>query len=394
MPIQSITHVEFHCADADKAAAGLCADFGFTPEESAARESAVIESGSEGSVARESHAERALPEGPAATAPGGVRAVHLRQGGIRLRLLSAADPAHPVAEYVARHGDGVAVIALGCTDPQASLERAERHGARVLDRDGRLVAGFGDLALRFVPQPPEAGKEPQAGQEPASGQEPQRGHGSAGSRSANADATGTGTGTATLLEALDHAAICVPAGELAPAVRFCEAALGLHRIFGEYIEVGEQAMDSSVVQSASGEVTFTLIEPDTGRRPGQIDTFLADHGGAGVQHLAFRTDDIATAVRTIRGRGVEFLSTPGAYYDALAERLGGTAIPVGTLRELDVLVDQDHGGQLFQIFARSTHPRRTYFLELIERQGAGTFGTANIKALYEAVERQNAVASA
>ncbi|AUY47999.1 4-hydroxyphenylpyruvate dioxygenase [Streptomyces sp. CB01881] len=372
MPIQSITHVEFHCADADKAAADLCADFGFTPEES----------GPEESVARESGAERAVSEGPGATAPGGVRAVHLRQGGIRLRLLSAADPAHPVADYVARHGDGVAVIALGCTDPQASLERAERHGARVLDRAGRLVAGFGDLALRFVPQPPETGPEPQAGQEPQSG------HGSAGARSA------TGTGTGTLLDALDHAAICVPAGELEPAVRFCEAALGLHRIFGEYIEVGEQAMDSSVVQSASGEVTFTLIEPDTGRRPGQIDTFLADHGGAGVQHLAFRTDDIATAVRTIRGRGVEFLSTPGAYYDALAERLGGTAIPVGTLRELDVLVDQDHGGQLFQIFARSTHPRRTYFLELIERQGAGTFGTANIKALYEAVERQNAVASA
>ncbi len=176
-------------------------------------------------------------------------------------------------------------------------------------------------------------------------------------------------------------------------MRFCEAALGMHRIFGEYIEVGEQAMDSSVVQSASGEVTFTLIEPDTSRRSGQIDTFLADHDGAGVQHLAFRTGDIAAAVRSARDRGVAFLTTPGTYYDALAERLGATAIPVETLRELDVLVDQDHGGQLFQIFARSTHPRRTYFVELIERQGAGTFGTANIKALYEAVERQRAAAS-
>ncbi|MEU6237120.1 4-hydroxyphenylpyruvate dioxygenase [Kitasatospora sp. NPDC047058] len=335
MSIQSITHVEFHCADADRAAAGLCADFGFA-------------------------AEPAPPPGAPQPEPAGLRVVRLRQAAIRLHLFSAADPAHPVARYVARHGDGVAVIALGCTDPQASLERAERHGARVLDRAGGLVAGFGDLALRFVPQPPGQPAAPPGG---------------------------------TLLDALDHAAICVPAGELAPAVKFCEAALGLHRIFGEYIEVGEQAMDSGVVQSASGEVTFTLIEPDTTRRPGQIDTFLADHDGAGVQHLAFRTDDIATAVRTVRERGVEFLSTPGAYYDALAERLGGTAIPVATLRELDVLVDQDHGGQLFQIFARSTHPRRTYFLELIERQGAGTFGTANIKALYEAVERQNAPAS-
>ncbi|MFE9425646.1 VOC family protein [Kitasatospora sp. NPDC006697] len=329
MSIQTITRVEYHCADAVQTAAEFQAGYGF----------------------------RRAAEQPAARP--GVRTVDLRQGGIRLRLDSSERADHPVARYVERHGEGVAVLALGCTDPGAALERAERHGAAVLDRAGGLIAGFGDTALRFVPLP-----------EPA-------------------ERTG-----GELLEALDHVAVCVPAGQLADAVRFCEAALGLHRIFGEYIEVGEQAMDSGVVQSASGEVTFTLIEPDTSRRAGQIDTFLAQHDGPGVQHLAFRTADIATAVRTARSNGVGFLSTPGTYYDGLAERLGGTAIPVGTLRELDVLVDQDHGGQLFQIFARSTHPRRTFFLELIERQGAGTFGTANIKALYEAVERQRAATAA
>ncbi|MFJ8044006.1 4-hydroxyphenylpyruvate dioxygenase [Kitasatospora sp. NPDC096147] len=330
MSIQTITHVEYHCADAAQTAAELQSGYGF----------------------------RRDPEQP--DWKPGVQTVHLHQGTIRLRVHSSETTDHPVARYVDRHGEGVAALALGCTDPQAALERAERHGAVVLDRAGRLIAGFGDTALRFVPLDSE---------------------------------TPVAAGSGELLDALDHAAICVPAGQLADAVKFCEAALGFHRIFGEYIEVGEQAMDSSVVQSASGEVTFTLIEPDTSRRSGQIDRFLADHDGAGVQHLALRTDDIATAVRTARSNGVEFLSTPGTYYDALGERLGGTAIPVETLRELDVLVDQDHGGQLFQIFARSTHPRRTFFLELIERQGAGTFGTANIKALYEAVERQRATAS-
>ncbi|GAA2099838.1 4-hydroxyphenylpyruvate dioxygenase [Kitasatospora saccharophila] len=329
MSIQTITHVEYHCADAARTATELQTGFGF----------------------------RRDAEQPAWKP--GVRAVHLHQGSIRMRLHSSENTDHPVARYVERHGEGVAVLALGCADPAAALERAERHGAEVLDRDGALIAGFGDTALRFVPLP---------------------------------DAPESAGGE--LLDALDHVAVCVPAGELARAVLFCEAALGMHRIFGEYIAVGEQAMDSSVVQSPSGDVTFTLIEPDTGRRAGQIDTFLADHDGAGVQHLAFRTDDIATAVRTASAHGVEFLSTPGAYYDGLAERLGGTAIPVETLRELNVLVDQDHGGQLFQIFARSTHPRRTFFLEVIERQGAGTFGTANIKALYEAVERQRATATA
>ncbi|BAJ32492.1 MULTISPECIES: 4-hydroxyphenylpyruvate dioxygenase [Kitasatospora] len=328
MSIQTITHVEYHCADAALTAAELQDRFGFR---------------------RDADQPEWKP---------GVRAVHLLQGSIRLRLLSSELTDHPVADYVERHGEGVAVLALGCADPAAALERAERHGAEVLDRAGALIAGFGDTALRFVPLPEAP--------EPVGGE---------------------------LLDALDHVAICVPAGRLAESVRFCEAALGMRLIFGEYIEVGEQAMDSSVVQSPSGDVTFTLIEPDTSRRAGQIDTFLADHDGAGVQHLALRTDDIATAVRTARANGVEFLSTPGTYYDGLAERLGGTAIPVETLRELDVLVDQDHGGQLFQIFARSTHPRRTFFLEVIERQGAGTFGTANIKALYEAVERQRAAAA-
>ncbi|QMU69435.1 4-hydroxyphenylpyruvate dioxygenase [Streptacidiphilus sp. P02-A3a] len=327
MTIQGIAHIEYHCADADQAAADLVAGFGFGRD----------------------------PEQPAAT--GGVHTVHLSQGSIRLRLSSAEAADHPVARFVQRHGDGVAVLALGCADPQSAVDRAVRHGAR--ETEPGLVAGFGDVALRFVADPGPA----------------------------RADAP---TG---LLQAVDHAAICVPAGELAPAVRFCEAALGFHRIFGEYIEVGAQGMDSSVVQSASGQVTFTLLEPDTARQPGQIDTFLDSHEGTGVQHLAFRTPDIATAVRTFRAQGVEFLSTPGAYYELLAQRLGRTAIPVDTLRELDVLVDQDHGGQLFQIFTRSVHARRTFFLELIERQGAGTFGTANIKALYEAVERQNAIAA-
>ncbi|MFB7947292.1 4-hydroxyphenylpyruvate dioxygenase [Kitasatospora phosalacinea] len=342
MSIQTITHVEYHCADAAQRATELQTCFGFRRD-----------------------AEQPVWKP-------GVQAVHLRQGSIRLRLLSSGTSDHPVARYVERHGEGVAVLALGCTDPRAALERAERHGAEVLDRDGALIAGFGDTALRFVALPDDSPADALA--------------------DAPADATEAAGGE--LLDALDHVAICVPAGELARAVLFCEAALGMHRIFGEYIAVGEQGMDSSVVQSPSGDVTFTLIEPDTDRRAGQIDTFLADHDGAGVQHLAFRTGDIATAVRTASAHGVEFLTTPGTYYDALAERLGGTAIPVGTLRELNVLVDQDHGGQLFQIFARSTHPRRTFFLEVIERQGAGTFGTANIKALYEAVERQRATASA
>lgn len=197
----------------------------------------------------------------------------------------------------------------------------------------------------------------------------------------------------TLLELLDHVAVCLPAGDLDRTVAFYRDVFGLEQIYDERIEVGTQAMASKVVQDHDARVTFTLIEPDVTREPGQIDEFLRAHGGPGVQHLAFRTDDIATAVRTISGRGVEFLVAPAGYYQALGARLGPLAIPIEVLRDLNVLADTDRWGQMFQIFARSTHERHTFFIELIERKGALTFGSRNIKALYEALDDEHAAIS-
>jgi 4-hydroxymandelate synthase len=332
--MQAIAYAEFHVEDTVKSAEKLVDGYGFTIDERYRR-------------------------------PGsGLECVLLVHGGVRLVLSSAVSPTHPAAEYVRRHGDGVAVIGVLCDDAQVALADAVARGAQVISAEDATIAGFGDMAIRFVERT-----------DPAMAELPD----------ADVDAA-----REVPLELIDHVAVCVPSGALHPTVAFCEQALGLRPIFSEYIEVGAQAMDSIVVQSASGAVTFTLLEPDTRRQPGQIDTFLDSHGGAGVQHLAFRTSDIATSVRTFSSREVEFLTTPGTYYDVLEERVGATRIPAEVLRELNVLVDRDHGGQLFQIFTRATHPRRTFFLELIERRGAGTFGTANIKALYQAVERQNA----
>jgi 4-hydroxymandelate synthase len=169
-------------------------------------------------------------------------------------------------------------------------------------------------------------------------------------------------------------------------VKFYERVLGFRRTFSERIVVGAQAMDSEVVQSRSGRVTLTLIAPDVSREPGQIDEFLKNHGGAGVQHIAFAATDIVQAISTLRANHVEFLRTPDSYYLMLPKRLDLAAHSVDELRSLNVLADADHDGQLFQIFAKSVHPRRTFFFEVIERLGASTFGSGNIKALYQAVE--------
>jgi 4-hydroxymandelate synthase len=180
----------------------------------------------------------------------------------------------------------------------------------------------------------------------------------------------------------------VPAGELNKTVRHYQEVFGFKQIFEERIIVGSQAMDSKVVQSRSGKVTFTIIEPDITCDPGQIDMFVESHGGAGIQHVAFLTDDITAAVGTIAERGVRFLNTPPSYYDALTARLGPIGVPMDALRELNILADRDHWGVMLQIFTESWHPRRTLFYELIDRRGARTFGSNNIQALYEAVERE------
>ncbi len=353
MKIQGIDHIEFYVGELPQRAADLSAAFGFQ----------VWGYGGPGT---------GLPD---------QRSVLLRQGRAQILLTTPLTDAHPAAAYLQRHGDGVATVAFSTDDVAAAFAEAVAGGASPLAgpaypaRDsGQVgtasVSGFGDVRHKLV------------------------------ERTGPADEFAPGAirmtppdpgPAADLFEAIDHIAVCLPAGELAGTVRRYREAFGLGEIFDERIEVGGQAMLSKVVQDSSREVTFTLIEPDLSRDPGQIDEFLVSHQGAGVQHVALRTADITGAVRVLSGRGVEFLSTPPDYYESLEGRLGALAIPARQLQELNVLADRDRWGQMFQIFARSTHERRTFFFELIERRGALTFGSRNIRALYEAIERRRAM---
>ncbi|MEO7260802.1 MAG: 4-hydroxyphenylpyruvate dioxygenase [Jatrophihabitantaceae bacterium] len=305
----------------------------------------------------------------------GQRSLLMAQGEVRMVLTSGLYAEHSATEYVHRHGDGVAVVALRVDDVAASFEALVRRGAEPIsppktysDAGSSVViaevAGFGDVIHRLVQRTGESflpGAIEMTEREPV--EDP-------------------------MFNKIDHLAICVPAQQLQATSQFYQQVYGFAEIFTEYIEVAGQGMNSVVVQSPSGEVTFTLIEPDTERRTGQIDDFLQWHAGAGVQHIALITDDIVAAVDGLGSRGVRFLSTPGAYYQHLEERVGSVDAPIAELSRLGILVDRDHWGQLLQIFTESTHVRRTLFIEVIERRGARTFGSGNIKALYEAKERE------
>jgi 4-hydroxymandelate synthase len=351
MNIAGIDHIECYVGDSVAAAQALCTAYGF----------------------------RVYGRGGPDTGLPGQRSVLVGQGDIRILLTSGLHADHPASQFVARHGDGVAVTAFRTDSAAAAYAAAAAAGGlgicppRTWEDDETCVvtaevAGFGDVTYRLTERRgSDARFQPGAiAMEPGAGEDEDE----------------------DLLRTIDHAAVCVPAGELDATIAFHEQVLGFGVTFQEYIEIGEQGMESKVVQSPSGGVTFTILQPDLSRRAGQIDDFLDWHDGAGVQHIAFGTADIVRAVRTFAGRGVEFAMTPPAYYDMLTVRLGATDIDLEALAPLGILVDRDGWGQMYQIFAKSTHIRRTFFLELIDRHGARTFGTSNIPALYAAKERE------
>ncbi|MBF9134512.1 4-hydroxyphenylpyruvate dioxygenase [Plantactinospora sp. S1510] len=305
------------------------------------------------------------------------RSIALRHGSITLVLTQATSDLHPASAYVLSHGDGVADIALRSADVEATFRTAAANGAEIRRRPTRhagrgpavtaVIGGFQDVVHTLVQRAPGEGPGLPVGFVETLRQD--------GGQSDDVGLLG-----------VDHIAVCLDAGTLGSTVDFYRAALGLRDVFEERIVVGDQAMESTVVQSRSGGVTLTLIEPDPSTEPGQIDEFLKSHQGAGVQHVAFSSGDAVRAVRALGRRGVSFLHTPPAYYDRLDRRVALGRDRSERLRAANVLVDEDHDGQLFQIFTASDHPRHTLFFEIIERQGARTFGSANIKALYEAVE--------
>ncbi|WP_405620840.1 4-hydroxyphenylpyruvate dioxygenase [Streptomyces sp. NBC_01511] len=291
----------------------------------------------------------------------------LRQGTVQ--LIVTTGPA--TWKFLSSHGDGIADIALTCDDVGRSMRSAVAAGATVSGSapDNPTVSGFGSVAHTLLPRPTGEAAGPPPG------------------RNWAVTPDGSSAAPAGRIRLLDHIAVCVEGATLDMYGDFYREAFGLSRYSSEYVDVGEHAMDSVVVRSSSGRVTFTLVAPDPRKGSGQLNAFLERNGGPGVQHLAFLVESIIPAVHEFRDRGVEFLTVPDAYYDSLDERLPGMQAEIAMLRSAQVLADRDEWGDLLQLFSRSPYERNTLFYELIQRRGSRGFGSGNIRALYEAVER-------
>jgi 4-hydroxymandelate synthase len=293
----------------------------------------------------------------------------LRQGSAQLVITSGTG----TEVFLEAHGNGVADIALACDDVVRTRDMALAAGASsIMSAPGTEVV-TGVFGTRHTLVARSAGNRLPAGRDwvrvPASS-----------------------VRSPGYIRLLDHVAVCVESGALTECADFYANGFGLPRYSSEYVEVGEQGLDSIVVRSPSGGITFTILEQDSAKKPGQIQGFLSRNDGPGVQHLAFLVDDIVSAVREYSDRGIDFLRTPNTYFDMLAERLPDISEEIADLRSTNVLADRDEWGYLLQLFTRSPYQRNTVFYELVQRRGARGFGGANIKALYEAVERDGLAA--
>jgi len=307
----------------------------------------------------------------------------LESGGARFVLQGPVRAGTPLGDHVGRHGDGVVDIALRVPDATRAFTLAVERGATPLeeptlleDDDGKVIraaiATYGETRHSLVERSAYSGVYlPGFLARPPLLTPPAR----------------------RFFQAVDHVVGNVELGRMDDWVRFYNRVLGftnMKEFVGSDIATEYSALMSKVVADGTRKVKFPLNEPASGKRRSQIDEYLEFYGGPGAQHVALATNDIVAAVRAMKDTGMDFLETPDSYYDTLGEWVGKTRVPLDTLRELKILADRDEDGYLLQIFTKPVQDRPTVFFELIERHGSLGFGKGNFKALFEAIEREQA----
>jgi 4-hydroxyphenylpyruvate dioxygenase len=308
----------------------------------------------------------------------------LEQGDIRLVLTSGLREESEVNRFACRHGDAAKDISLRVPDAREAYRNAVQRGARGIvepqwaeDEFGRVelatVGTYGEVVHTFVNR-----AEYEGAYLPGYVAQP----------SANGSASGVG------LLAIDHVVGNVELGRMDVWVDFYERVFGMTNIihFGDdQIQTEYSALMSKVMTSGNGKIKFPINEPAEGKRKSQIEEYLEFNHGPGVQHIALQSVNIVRTVEAMQERGMRFLDTPDAYYQEVEGRVGEIDEDYDDLARLRILADRDDDGYLLQIFTKTAQDRPTLFFEVIERHGATTFGEGNFKALFESIEREQAL---
>ncbi len=312
----------------------------------------------------------------------------LKQDKIRLVLTTPLNSKSPINEHLRKHGDGVKVIALWVEDATKAWEETTNRGAKSFmkptiekDENGEVVRSgihtYGDTVHVFVERKKYDGIFLPGFKEWKSDYNP----------------------TPVGLKYIDHMVGNVGWGEMNQWVKWYEDVMGFVNFLSfddKQIHTEYSALMSKVMSNGNGRIKFPINEPAEGKKKSQIEEYLDFYEGPGAQHIAVATDDIIKTVSELKARGVEFLPPPPqAYYDAIPERLGVhrdmMKEDIKELQKLSILVDADEEGYLLQIFTKPVEDRPTLFFEIIQRMGARGFGAGNFKALFESIEREQAL---
>ena len=356
-------HLEFYVSNAKQASSYYTARFGFNP---------IAYKGLEtGSTDTCSHV--------------------IRQKDVILVFTSSLQPVeHEVSLHVMKHSDGVKDIAFEVEDTRALYEKAISRGAKSVRAPVELSDEFGTVILAslqtygdtvhtlvqkvnytgtFLPGYAAVNKEDPLNKffEPMN------------------------------LEFIDHVVGNQPDGDMTPTAEWYERHLDFHRYWSvdeNKIYTQYSALRSIVVSDWDENVKMPINEPAPGLKKSQIQEYVDFYGGAGVQHIAVRTNDILKTISQLKARGVEFLSVPHSYYENLRKRLENSPTVIEedmqTIEKLDILVDFDDQGYLLQIFTKPVEDRPTLFWEVIQRHNHNGFGIGNFKALFESLEQEQA----
>jgi 4-hydroxyphenylpyruvate dioxygenase len=307
----------------------------------------------------------------------------MEQGKVRLVLTTPLKADGFIADHIRRHGDGVRDLALWVDDARAAFEGAVSRGATAVAEPKVMKDEFGEVVTAAIQTYGETIHS-------LIERKNYRGAFMPGFRVAESRYAPVPVG----LKYVDHCVGNVQLGAMNTWVKFYEKVMGFYNLISfddKAISTEYSALMSKVVSNGNGRIKFPLNEPAQGKRKSQIDEYLEFYGGPGVQHIAIATDDIIQTVTLMRDRGVEFLRVPTTYYDTVLDRVGKIDEEIAPLRELGILVDRDDEGYLLQIFTKPVQDRPTVFYELIQRKGAKSFGAGNFKALFEAIEREQAL---
>jgi 4-hydroxyphenylpyruvate dioxygenase len=290
-----------------------------------------------------------------------------RQG--RINFLVNETPDSFASDFAAAHGPSCTGFALRVADPAKAFESAKATGAKdvtnkrdTLALDSPCISGIGDSVLYLTSGIEDVEKHFDF--DPAVERNPK------------------GLG----LSFIDHLTHNVYNGNMGEWAGFYEKLFGFYEVRYFDIKGQQTGLRSKAMTAPNGNISIPINESENPKS--QINEYLDEYKGEGVQHIALYSENIYETVEALHANGIQFLDTPDTYFDVIDQRIPNHGEDVERMRKNKILIDADQNDQskqLLQIFTQTNIG--PIFFEIIQRKGNEGFGEGNFQALFEAIER-------